>query len=38
MEMLKKLLKEYFDYVNTDVYLTVRDENISLVNFIRKLV
>ena len=28
MVLHQKLLKEYFDYVNTNVYLTVRDEKV----------
>ena len=32
-----KVLKEYFDWVNTDVYLTVRDENIPANKFYEKV-
>ena len=32
-----KVLKEYFDYVNTNVYLTVRDENIPANKFYKKV-
>ena len=32
-----KVLKEYFDYVNTNVYLTVRDENIPANKFYEKV-
>ena len=33
----EKVIKEYFDYVNTDVYLTVRDENIPANKFYKKV-
>ena len=33
----EKVIKEYFDWVNTDVYLTVRDENIPANKFYEKV-
>ena len=33
----EKVIKEYFDYVNTNVYLTVRDENIPANKFYKKV-
>ena len=33
----EKVINEYFDYVNTNVYLTVRDENIPANKFYKKV-